>query len=69
MIFRVTKGNAWVRSGIIGDDFKIIDPTTLKPVSKSVVLIVFPGGTMDILKNKLGRVCDSFMVNRFEYPE
>jgi hypothetical protein len=29
MIFRVTKGNAWVRSGIIGDDFKIIDPTTV----------------------------------------
>lgn len=32
-------------------------------------MILYPGGAMDILKNKLNRVCDSFQMNRFQYPE
>jgi len=29
MIFRVTKGNAWVRSAIIDEKYNLIDPLTV----------------------------------------
>jgi V-type H+-transporting ATPase subunit a len=72
MIFRVSKGNAWVNLKNIdqqdlGQNYR--DPKTLTAMEKDVFLIVYPGGMMDVLKAKLTRFCDSFNCNRFGIPE
>lgn len=69
MIFRVTKGNAYTEIADInweGDN--VIDPVSLKAIDKKVFIIVYPGGTMDIIKNKLNRICDSFNCSKFGFP-
>lgn len=35
----------------------------------SVFIIVFSGGTFDILKYKIDRVCESFNANKFNVPK
>jgi hypothetical protein len=37
MIFRVTKGNAWVRQELIGQEFNLIDPLTV--IMQKIILI------------------------------
>lgn len=48
MVFRITRGNAWTGfADIVGQG--IIDPAKGKPVDKSVFVIVYPGGAMNIM--------------------
>ena len=69
MIFRVTKGNAFIKLEDVdwqGD--YLMDPKTLTPLEKKVFVIIYPGGTLDIIKNKLNRICDSFNCSRYGFP-
>lgn len=40
----------------------------MQPVRKTVFLLIFTGGQMEMLKKKLIRICDSFGVPRYDIP-
>nr|QBH22568.1 V-type proton ATPase subunit a [Philasterides dicentrarchi] len=70
MVFRVTKGNTYSEiKDIDWQDDPIIDPQTLLPLDKKVFIIIYPRSSMDIIKNKLNRICDSFNCSKFGIPQ
>lgn len=40
----------------------------MQPVRKTVFLLIFTGGQMEMLKKRLIRICDSFGVPRYDIP-
>ena len=96
MIFRVSKGNAWVDFCEISEKLRdgeedLLDPVSVNLISyfknaeccfililiimiisnknkrldKNVFVIIYQGGSLEILKNKIFRICDSFDATRF----
>lgn len=64
MIFRTTKGNNWTYTSEI--PFEQGD--TRNGELKSVFIVVYSGGSQNIIKAKLNRICDSFDASKFSLP-
>lgn len=63
ILFRVSRGNALVSYKDIERPFKNSEG---KFELKSVYFIVFEEG--EVIRDKIGRVCDSFLGKRFDMP-
>jgi len=61
--FRATRGNMYLRHADIGQQVK--DPKTDELVYKSVFIVFFSG---QFALTKITKICDSFSVNRYNYP-
>lgn len=61
-MFRATRGKALTYF----KDFEILAPGMQKPKSKTVYIVVFQEGRQ--LRDRIVRICDSFMGQRFDLP-
>lgn len=63
LLFRATRGKALT----FYEDFEVSSSTAAKPKCKSVYIVLFQEGRQ--LREKIIRICDSFMGQRFDLPE
>ena len=69
ILFRVTRGMTWTalidiesaRNQQEANDLShLVENASGKKIEKSVFLIVYQGGSYDMMKTKLIKICDSF---------
>lgn len=65
MIFRVTRGNCYMRFSSI-EDLALVDPKTNKPVERQVFIVFFQAA---YIEQKLKRICDAFGATQFDVPD
>lgn len=52
------------------DSDQIVDTKNSQPIIKSVFVVVYPGGGgSNLITNKLNKICESFMVAKYTFPE
>jgi len=83
ILFRVTRGMAWtalmdIAKPKVPEKEQAANPnvnnyfkegTTTEVKEKTVFLIVYQGGSFDMMKGKLNRICESFGASRYGIPE
>ncbi|CAD8152710.1 unnamed protein product [Paramecium pentaurelia] len=70
IIFRITKGNAWMNTMDIESDQIVDTKNDDAKIIKSVFVVVYPGGGgSNVITNKLNKICESFQVAKYTFPE
>jgi V-type H+-transporting ATPase subunit a len=64
MVFRATRGNAFMRFQELEE--KIMDPQTREMTEKNVFIVFFHG---ERLRLKISKICESFGANLYPYPK
>ncbi|KRX01228.1 hypothetical protein PPERSA_05814 [Pseudocohnilembus persalinus] len=74
IVFRITKGNVWsdiidIDKQLVQGEDEIIDPRQrTKQMKKQVFIVMYPGGELGSIKQRLIRCCDSFGAIRYNFP-
>lgn len=73
ILFRVTRGMAWTALEDIEPEQQNAQiersMTEAEKQKRTVFLIVYQGGSFDMMRSKLNKVCDSFQASKYGIPE
>ncbi|KAL4479041.1 hypothetical protein ABPG73_022159 [Tetrahymena malaccensis] len=71
IIFRITKGNSWVIMQNLEQKQQNEVQANVMPqkIGRSVFLMLIPGQQAGFINQKIQRICDSFGVNKYQFPE
>jgi len=77
ILFRVTRGMAWTALMDIAKPKKAendhatfaLDEASTETKEKTVFLIVYQGGSFDMMKAKLNKICEAFGASKYGIPE